>query len=377
LTPRSLGFDAEIPLSHCSGKVFQTLWAFFRSKDDNMILLTTTILLFLLTNYHLVIDQDIEKVTERLFELLDTEPPLRHATNKNLGRLLYVIYDQLRFNDTFSVNASKLFASKVARARRYFENPRFRDPFIGALFRVANDPTAVDCVSDFKVITLNWLALINYTFTVADSKVFHNIDLEFKMDLNDEEVMEVELRLLVIARTLRTFILGKQAKVKDYPPFKNLFEHEAPSPAFRSFREGEILCIDFAQKQEIKRYFGGKLANSPKKAFVSSLANEIVLLEEIDCEKNLYQVLFRDLYANVTATPAKTDSKSLVLRIRSNHLFWTLGFPTPQIANQSLFILEELRQNLRDAQSRRMADALAQLEGELADVRIKSYRIVF
>ena len=366
----------EILTSHCNGKVFQTLWAFFRSKDDNMVLITSNILIYIFTNYSVVVDQDIEQVTEKLFELLDSEPLLRMATCKNICHLIYLLYDHLRYSESFSSRMSKLYKQKLNKLKSYFENPKLGNLFVSNFRKTIIETEANNQVGQYSCLILNWLCLVNYTFTIGDSRLFINLDMDYKMDLCLEESVEAELRLFILIRHLRNFVNEKKPSISNSRTFAGLFETENQFVNFRHFEEDQLISIDFTQKQEIKRYFAAKLSNSDQsKVYLASIGRDIVLLEEIENQQYKYKVIFKEFFAHVTAYLNKSNNKHLILKLRNRGLFWTLFFPSSQIAGQSLHVLDELWKNLREMEIKTVSDVLAKLQEEDKVTIVKNFKI--
>lgn len=368
----------HILISSCTGKVFQTLWAFFRSKDDNMLLITSNILIFIFVNYFIAIDQDVEKVTEKMFELLESDYGLRYITSKNVCQLIFILYDHLSNVGSFSVNINRLFSAKVKKMKFYLENPRTADYLVIKMQKVACETEEKENPDEYQTIRLNWLSLVNYVFTTSESTVFDNIDPKYKRDLSEEEQIEVEIKMLVSIRMLRNFINKQHNLPESCNSISKISGRESDLAKLIEFVEDGKIHLDFQNRSDLKVLFPAKIGNYNKSnVLLISIGKYFVLIEELPDQKNTYSVLFREFFANVIFYISKANDKHLIVKIRNKSFFWTLVFVSVQSAVQSMKQVDDLWKVLKNQETKLIQELMSKFEGEVKTQTTKSYKIEF
>ena len=116
------------------------LVAFLKSKDDNMILLTSNLFL------NIVDDIDIDKVffeenTEKIMSLLQLDPSFRFITCLKLSKLYYLLYKKYKakYNGASKKNLNEIlsfFKKKIANMKKI----------------LAHDHLSTSLISSFKTV---------------------------------------------------------------------------------------------------------------------------------------------------------------------------------------------------------------------------------
>ena len=361
---------SQILFSKCTGKIFQTLLAFFRSKDDNMILLTTNVLLFVFVNYKLVFDINVEKITEKMFELLELDPSFRLVTCENLSKLITFIekHQKVSIDENFSRKAFQLFNWKITNLKKLLKNPHFLDLIINKFKKVAQIYDSQALLKNPTVLFLNWLALFNYNFSSLTSKDLRYLDLSYKLELTEEEFVEVEIKMFFLFKNLRYSLCTESIFLEKDQNVSNIYQESFAQVNNPSFAENATLIINFQTEPLLLRLFSANCVELQKsKIYLATFGRDLMLVEEVDKDKMLYRIIFREYYTNVIVYVHRSNQRQLNVSLKNKIQFWSLVFCSVQLSLQSKNLVDDVYNNFKKEEGRFVETVLGKFELDLVN----------
>jgi hypothetical protein len=185
-------------------KMLNCLVSFLKTKDDNMLLLSTNIMLNIMSKYKLY-ESVMEDVADRCAENLTSEVKFRLITYENLAKL-------------FMFSATKGYKEpqrkiiehlkKKIQILKQITNKKNLNLKFAAIFKkvckVFDSGEQMFLSQNLlpRQKELNYLCLINYSFYEDLSKLKY-LDLYFKYHLTDSEVIDIEIRKFILLKNLR------------------------------------------------------------------------------------------------------------------------------------------------------------------------------
>jgi hypothetical protein len=334
-------------VSELKGKVFHTLLAFFKSKDDNMILITTNIFLHLFARCEIDFDQALASTLEKLSELLRMDPSTRLATCENLCRVFNYIVKHSSTVKTADLT-SHVFAlldMKSKNIKKILDTDKFCDILISRFRKTSYEHDKPEFYQSTKPCSLTWLALYNYNYSAMQSKDLRYISLDFKVELNDEEFIEAEVRLFILFKNLRYSVIEESVLFDFEKTIPLVYQEVYASIDNPNFCEGACLLIDFEADSHLVRLFSGEITDSGRigsKVYLASFGRDLILLEEENKAKRLYRIFFREYYANVIYYIHRSNPRQMNITLKSKVKFWGVLFPNAQVCLQAKNLLDEI-----------------------------------
>ena len=185
-------------------KMLNCLVSFLKTKDDNMLLLSTNIMLRVMVHYrlHQTVKEDI---ADRCVENLTSEVKFRLITFENLAKLLMASVTK-----DYKEPQGKMVESLKGRIQilKQITNKKTLNlKFAGIFKKVCKAyDTGEMMFSPENLLPrqrqLNYLALINYSFYEDLSRLKY-LELFFKYHLTDSEVIDIEIRKFILLKNLR------------------------------------------------------------------------------------------------------------------------------------------------------------------------------
>jgi len=357
-----------IPVNECTGKIFQTLLAFFRSKDDNMLLINTNILIYLFSNYSISFDASIDSTSEKLFELLEMDPSFRLVTSENICQLLSIMARQRADSHPsfYPPKLARLLRGRLTNLRKLIKSPHFLDLITNKFKKVALTSDSPAFFNQPRPLNLNWLALFNYNFSSLSSKDLRYLDLSYKLELTEEEFVEVEIRTFFLYKNLRYRICPDSVILEPEQHVPTIYTESFARVDNPNFKEGATIQIDFDNEPLMSRLFS---ANCPEvngaKVYLASFGRDLMLLEEVDRDRKLYRVIFREYYTNVIVYVHRSNQRQLNVSLKNKIQFWALSFPSVQQSLQSKNLIDDLCADFKKDEGKFVEGILTKFELDL------------
>lgn len=185
-------------------KLLNCLVSFLKTKDDNMLLLSTNIMLQVMRNYQL--HHSIRhEIADRCAENLSSEVKFRLITFENIAKLLVrAETEDYRAPQRSVVDSLK---QKTLILKQITDKPGLNVKFAPIFRKVcAEYDTGLRMFQEDGLFprqrSLNYLSLINYSFYEDLSKLKY-LSIFFKYHLSDAEVIEIEVRKFLLLKNLR------------------------------------------------------------------------------------------------------------------------------------------------------------------------------
>ena len=187
-----------------SSKLLECLVSFLKTKDDNMLLLSSNIVLQILKNFKLKKNLT-DSIADKCSENLVTEIKFRLITYENIAKLLASCYCE-DFNEPKWKIIDGL-KSKLSIMNQILEKVPLNKKFTEIFYKVCYDyDSGLNMFDSSNLIprqkSLNYLSLINYSF-YEDFKKLKYLSLFYKYHLSDVEIIESEIRIFLILKNLR------------------------------------------------------------------------------------------------------------------------------------------------------------------------------
>ena len=185
-------------------KLLECLISFLKTKDDNMLLLSTNILLQILKNYKFHKNLN-EIISERCANNLTVDMKFRLITFENLAKL---------FVKCFNINCKQdkiLIIEGLKKKINIINQIRNKGHLNKKLTEIFKRVVEEFDFGEKMFLSenliprennLNFLSLINYSF-YEDFKNLKYINFFYKYDLNESEIIEMELKTFIILKNIR------------------------------------------------------------------------------------------------------------------------------------------------------------------------------
>lgn len=185
-------------------KLLNCLVSFLKTKDDNMLLLSTNIMLQVMRNYQLHHSVK-QEVADRCSDNLISEVKFRLITFENIAKLLArSVTEDYKDPQRKVVDCLK---KKANILKQITQKSGLNIKFTPIFRKVCNNYDTGHQMFLKKNLfprerSLNYLSLINYSFYEDLSKLKY-LSIFFKYHLTDAEVIEIEVRKFLILKNLR------------------------------------------------------------------------------------------------------------------------------------------------------------------------------
>lgn len=185
-------------------KLLECLICFLKTKDDNMLLMSTNILLQLLKHYDLT-KPLLEQITDKCMENLVIEMKFRLITFENMAKLLARAYDSsLKHPKKVIIEGLK---QKIGILNQLQKKPQLNKKMTEIFKRIIEEYDYGEKMFNLENLlprerNLNFLSLINYSF-YEDFKNLKYISFFYKYEMNEAEVIEMEVKKFIILKNLR------------------------------------------------------------------------------------------------------------------------------------------------------------------------------
>jgi hypothetical protein len=185
-------------------KLLNCLVSFLKTKDDNMLLLSTNIMLQIMKNFK-IYDSVKNEIADRCSENLVSDVKFRLITYENIAKLLVCSITQ-DYRDPQRRIVENL-KKKIGILKQIITKKNLNLKFASIFKKVCKDyDSGYQMFLEKNLIprerSLNYLSLINYSFYEDISKLKY-LNLFFKYHLTDMEVIEIEIRKFIILKNLR------------------------------------------------------------------------------------------------------------------------------------------------------------------------------
>lgn len=355
--------------SQVKGKVFQTLLAFFKSKDDNMILITTNIFMHIFTYSKITFDVSMIGTLEKIIELLKMDPSLRLITCENLCRVFhYVVKNSTQKSPELPKLVFPLLEMKTRNIKKILETDKFCELLTARFRKVAHECDRENFFESYRPSVLTWLALYNYNYSAMQSKDLRYIGLDYKVELNDEEYIEAEVRLFILFKNLRYSIFDDSILLDFEKNIPKVYSELYASIDNPNFVEGATLLLNFEHDKHLVRLFSGEsteTGHAGAKLYLASFGRDLILIEEVDKSQRLYRIIFREYYANVIYYIHRSNPRQMNLTLKSKVKFWGVIFTTAQVCLQAKNLLDDIFKDFMGKEKHFIATFLKKYETDI------------
>lgn len=185
-------------------KLLNCLVSFLKTKDDNMLLLSTNIILQVMPRFRLH-ESVKQEIADRCSENLASEVKFRMITFENIAKLLaYCVTHDYRAPQRKVVDSLK---ERVAVMKQITEKSGLNLKFAPIFRKVCREYDSGEQMFAEPNLaprqrSLNYLSLINYSFYEDLSKLKY-LSIFFKYHLTDAEIMDIEIRKFLVLKNLR------------------------------------------------------------------------------------------------------------------------------------------------------------------------------
>ena len=196
-------FERGTNIRHGS-KTLECLASFLKTKDDNMLLLSTNIFLLLLRNFKLK-KSLLQDISERCAANLSSEVRFRLVTFENIAKLLAVTFDPDYIAPKWRILGA--LKTKIQLLHTTLKSPKLAR-LLTTLFRqVCLKYDRGPAIFEQRPLVprdakLNYLSLLNYSFLDASLQLKY-LSIFYKYHLTDREVIETELFFFLVLKNLR------------------------------------------------------------------------------------------------------------------------------------------------------------------------------
>lgn len=196
-------FERGSNIRHTS-KTLECLGSFLKTKDDNMLLLSTNVFLLLLKNFKIKKNL-MQDISERCAANLSSDVRFRLVTFENLAKLLTLTLHPDYIAPKWKI--IEALKTKIQLLHQTLKSPKLAR-LLTTIFRQVclkydRGPVILEkrplLPRDSK---LNYLSLLNYSFLNASNQLKY-LSLYYKYHLTDREVIETELFFFIILKNLR------------------------------------------------------------------------------------------------------------------------------------------------------------------------------
>lgn len=185
-------------------KMLNCLVSFLKTKDDNMLLLSTNIMLKIMSKYRLY-ESVMEDIADKCSENLTSEVKFRLITYENLAKL-FMSSTTKGYKEPQRKIIEHL-KSRIQIIKQITNKKNLNLKFAGIFKKVCKAYDMGDQMFLKQNLLprqkeLNYLCLINYSFYEDISKLKY-LDLYFKYHLTDTEIIDIEIRKFILLKNLR------------------------------------------------------------------------------------------------------------------------------------------------------------------------------
>ena len=335
--------------------IFEMLISFMRSKDDNMILLTTNLFLYILNlenkKYEKNFENNIfENLIDSILILLSIDPSFRLITCKKLSKLLYLIIKQKKqkIRNRTKEKIIKNFKIRLENQKKLLMADHLRNSQISIFHNTALNFDQDNFFMVIKPDLMNWLSIFNYNFAKIENKELRYLNLDYKYDFNSDEYIEMEIKMMILFKNLRYFI-DDNSVLMDYEKniVKNYTENFGKIKN-SNYYVNNIVEINFDKNKTIlKKLISGK--NSKKQNLVLCLfGRDLILFEKLENTKNSFKILSRDYYASFLYYFDRSNPLQINISSKKKISFWGILFLNVKSCILSKEILDKVCTDLKN-----------------------------
>ena len=331
-------------------KMFDMLISFMRSKDDNMILLTTNLFLYIFQNDKYKIFEQ-EKVYQNLINsiitLLSIDPSFRLKTCKKLSKFLYILLKKKNSKIT-PLTKKKIitnFKKRLQNQKKLLMADHLRNAQISIFYNTASSFDIENFWSKINPEILNWLSIFNYNFAKIDNKELRYLELDYKYDFNSDEYIEMEMKMMVLFKNLRYFVDDNSVLMDYEKNIKKSYEENFGVIKNSNYYEGNKVEVNFEKKSILKKLIEGKSGNQ-RNLVLCLFGRDFVLFEKIDKFRG-FKILSRNYYANVLFYFDRSDPCQLNVSSKNKIQFWGFKFGNVKTCILSKEILDKVSNDLK------------------------------
>lgn len=359
------------------GKSYQTftrtLIAFLKSKDDNMLLLTVSIFLFILEDggYDLS-NLGMDQLIEKALELIEQDPSFRLITSKFTAKLIYLCFQKYKGgNAILRDRVARIFKVKTTNIIKAFRVESLREILVSKFRKIVFSIDSEDVWENIKPVPLNWLSIYNYTFNQNKNKDLRYLDLGYKHDLNDEEYIETEIFVFVLLKQLRYLLIPESLLMDFEKDFKTAYKTHFIKSGLENeddkikYKPGTTVMINFTDDVSIKRLFSGFSTGSNKAVLLMAILDQdLIMLEELNKQSGLYKIVFKENYSNIVYYFDRSNPRQLNFSSKSVVKFWGFLFNNNQWCIKGKNYLDDIFEELVNSESKFLFELLKRYQAD-------------
>lgn len=335
-------------------KFLKMLLAFLKSKDDNMLLLTLSIVLYMLESGLWTPDPtDLNYLADKSIELLSLDPSFRLVTCQYLAKTIYLCFSLFKLKqDQLLQKIVQTLKTKVSNLVKAFGVPSLRDLLISKFRTVIYSYDEAEKWKQIHFVLLGWLSVYNYNFNQGKSKDLRYLSLDYKYELIDEEYIEIEIKLFILLKQLRYQFIQDTILIEYEKDLKAAYITNFSQTDNPSFVEGNDVIVDFNNETICKKLFSGFAVDKDKNPLVLALfGRELMLLEELDKHNSVYRIKFREYYTDVVYYFDRSNPRQLNFTLAQKVKFWGFLFSNNQWCIKAKNFLNDIVEELKNKEA--------------------------
>ena len=335
-------------------RFLKMLLAFLKSKDDNMLLLTLSIVLYLLEHDLWKPDTlDVNYLAEKCVELISLDPSFRLVTCQYLAKTIYLCFTKYNCKEQqYLQRIVHTLKNKISNLIKAFGVVALRDLLITKFRTVVYSYDDENLWQRIKYEMLGWLSVYNYNFNQGKNKDLRYLSLDYKYELVDDEYVEIEIKLFILLKRLRYQLMSDTILIDYEKDLKTAYLTNFAQFENTNYLEGKEAIVDFENDKSCKKLFAGFSNDKAKNPLIMCLfGRDLMLLEELDKYNHVYRIKFREYYTDVVYYFDRSNPRQLNFTVTEKVKFWGFLFSNNQWCIKAKNYLNDVVEELKNKEA--------------------------
>ena len=328
-----------------------SIWRLLKSKDDNMILLTTNILIEFYTQHPIYVDKNIISFIDN--ELIESCLHFRLITMLFFFKLLVILSKQHNSFRGFLKNIlHSNFTAIIEQLRQALKNEENSLIIISCYRKLALQVETPSYLEAETSGELNWFSLYLYKYSDETSRYLRYKAKSYITNQSRDEKIEKLLKQLLILKNVTREINNddNENSEKDDVSLSKLYRIRQKQSLKGKLKIKEIITKELKKHSDLKKILGGFILvnNSQQKANLYEHNGKLLLIVK---SKEGHLIFFKERFCDVIVKKNELKSGRLHFSSRKSGSSFDLIYFNPQNCSQALEIIEvELRALLKSEQ---------------------------